>query len=157
MSTWRCVFNNSLRAWCGANNRVLFDIADIEAHVLTNGDLLIFIYNGQLCEQLWSGDNQGGDACCSEVGDGAHPTNFGAEELLARGFYAVAAATPAGGAPGPRTRPPHRSRGQQRQLHFFGEHDADCRRAGGLWPMTRTRRVRRPRCWPPARFTANSR
>jgi hypothetical protein len=88
---WRCVFNNQLRAWCTANNRVLFDIADIEAHD-TNGNLCTFEYNGLLCEQLWSGDNQGGDACCGEVGDGAHPSNFAAEELIAKGFYALAAA-----------------------------------------------------------------
>jgi hypothetical protein len=88
---WRCVFNNELRAWCAANNRVLFDIADMEAHD-TNGDLCTFTYNGLLCEQLWSGDNQGGDACCGEVGDGAHPSNFAAEELIAKGFYALAAA-----------------------------------------------------------------
>jgi len=88
---WRCVFNNALRAWCTANNRVLFDIADVEAHD-SNGNLCTFMYDGLLCEQLWSGDNQGGDACCGEVGDGAHPTNFGAEELIAKGFYALAAA-----------------------------------------------------------------
>ena len=89
---WRNVYNNSLRTWCVANNRVLFDIADIEAHD-TSGDLITFTDNGLTCEELWSGDNQGGDQGGGEVGDGAHPTNFGAEELLARGFYAVAAAT----------------------------------------------------------------
>ena len=89
---WRNVYNNSLRAWCITNNRVLFDIADIEAHD-TNGNLVTFTYNGLECEELWSGANQGGDQCCGEVGDGAHPTNFGAEQLLAQGFYALAAAT----------------------------------------------------------------
>jgi hypothetical protein len=88
---WRCVFNNQLRAWCAANNRVLFDIADIEAHD-TNGNLVTFTYDGLLCEQLYSGDNQGGDAGGGEVGDGAHPTNFAAEELIAKGFYALVAA-----------------------------------------------------------------
>jgi VCBS repeat-containing protein len=89
---WRNVFNESLRTWCAANNRVLFDVADIEAHD-TNGDLSTFTFDGATCEELWSGDTVGGDQCCGEVGDGAHPTNYGAEELLARGFYAVAAAT----------------------------------------------------------------
>ncbi|SPE50826.1 hypothetical protein SBV1_1220023 [Verrucomicrobia bacterium] len=89
---WRNVYNNSLRAWCVANDRVLFDIADIEAHD-NSGNLVTFTYDGLLCEELFSGDNQGGDQCCGEVGDGAHPTNFGAEELLAQGLYAVAAAT----------------------------------------------------------------
>jgi hypothetical protein len=89
---WRNVYNDSLRSWCATNNRVLFDIADIEAHD-TNGNLVTFTYDGLTCEELYSGDNEGGDQGGGEVGDGAHPTNFGAEELLARGFYAVAAAT----------------------------------------------------------------
>jgi Bacterial Ig domain len=90
---WRNVFNNNLRSWCASNNRVLFDIADIEAYDYTNGNLVTFTYDGSTCQELWAGDNQGGDQCCGEVGDGAHPTNYGAEELLARGFYAIAAAT----------------------------------------------------------------
>src|SRR5208337_3733380 len=99
---WRCVFNNALRAWCYANKRVLFDVADMEAHD-TNGTLCTFTYQGLLCEQLWSGDNQGGDGCCGEVGDGAHPTNFGAEELIAKGLYALAAALPQKQPPQPTT------------------------------------------------------
>ncbi|SPE51810.1 hypothetical protein SBV1_1430027 [Verrucomicrobia bacterium] len=86
------MFNDGLRAWCQANNRVLFDVADMEAHD-TNGDLSTFLYNGQLWEQMWPGDTVGGDACCGEVGDGGHPSNFEAEKVLARGFYALAAAT----------------------------------------------------------------
>ena len=89
---WRNVYNNSLRTWCIANNRVLYDIADIEAHD-TNGNLVTFTYDGLTCEELYSGDNEGGDQGGGEVGDGAHPTNFGAEELLAQGLYAVTAAT----------------------------------------------------------------
>ena len=92
---WRGVFNDRLRAWCRANNRVLFDVADIEAHD-TNGTHCTFSYQGQNVEQLWSGNNIGGDACCSEIGDGAHPTSFGVEAMLARGFYALAAGLAAG-------------------------------------------------------------
>lgn len=89
---WRNVFNDSLRAWCGANNRVLFDLADIEAHD-TNGNLCTFTYNTRVCQQLWWGYNAGCNQYCNEAGDGAHPTNVGAEQLLAQGFYALAAAT----------------------------------------------------------------
>jgi hypothetical protein len=89
---WRSVYNDSLRAWCSANNRVLFDIADIEAHD-TSGNPCTFTYNSRLCQQLWSGDNLGCDQYCGEAGDSAHPTNPGVEQLMARGFYALAAAT----------------------------------------------------------------
>ena len=89
---WRNVFNNSLRAWCSTNNRVLFDLADIEAHD-TYGNPCTFTYNSRVCQQLWYGDNVGCDAYCNEAGDGGHPTNPGAEELMAQGFYALAAAT----------------------------------------------------------------
>jgi hypothetical protein len=85
---WRNVFNDSLRAWCGANNRVLFDIADIEAHD-TGGNPCTFTYNGRVCQQLWSGYNVGGQYS----GDQSHPGNLGAENLMAQGFYALAAAT----------------------------------------------------------------
>ena len=88
---WRNVFNDSLRAWCSTNNRVLFDIADIETHD-TSGNPSTFTYNSRVCQQLWSGDNVGCDQYCNEAGDGAHPTNPGAEQLMAQGFYALAAA-----------------------------------------------------------------
>jgi hypothetical protein len=89
---WRSVYNDSLRAWCGANGRVLFDIADIEAHD-SSGNPCTFTYNSRVCQQLWSGYNVGCDQYCSEAGDSAHPTNPGAESLMAQGFYALAAAT----------------------------------------------------------------
>jgi hypothetical protein len=89
---WRSVYNDSLRAWCRANNRVLFDIADIEAHD-TSGNPCTFTYNSRVCQQLWPGDNAGCDQYCGEAGDSAHPTNPGAESLMAQGFYALAAAT----------------------------------------------------------------
>jgi hypothetical protein len=85
---WRNVFNDNLRAWCSANNRVLFDIADIESHD-TSGNPCTFIYNSRVCQQLWSGYNVGG----TYPGDQSHPGNLVAENLLAQGFYALAAAT----------------------------------------------------------------
>ena len=87
---WRTLYNNALRAWCATNNRPLFDIADIEAHD-TNGNNATFTLNGLTCQQLWFGNNQGGDFN-GEVGDGCHPTNFGAEATMAQGLYALAAA-----------------------------------------------------------------
>jgi hypothetical protein len=87
---WRNVFNNSLRAWCATNNRPLFDVADIECHD-TNGDPWTFTLYGSVGQQLWFGNNQGGDFN-GEVGDGCHPTNFGAEARMAQGLYALAAA-----------------------------------------------------------------
>jgi hypothetical protein len=90
---WRSVFNDSLRAWCTANSRVLLDIADIEAHD-TIGNPDTFTYDGRACQQLWWGNNVG--ACgqyCNESGDGGHPNNLEAEKLMAKGLYALAAAT----------------------------------------------------------------
>jgi hypothetical protein len=89
---WRNVFNDSLRTWCATNNRPLFDIADIETHD-TNGNTTTFTFtDGGTYQQLWFGNNQGGDQPNGEVGDGAHPTNFGAEARMAQGLYALAAA-----------------------------------------------------------------
>ena len=41
---WRNLFNDTLRTWCSANNRVLFDIADIESHD-SSGNPCTFTYN----------------------------------------------------------------------------------------------------------------
>jgi hypothetical protein len=87
---WRNVFNDSLRGWCLTNNRVLLDIADIEAHD-TNGNLTTFVYSNRICQQLYSGYNVGGTNWGAESGDYAHPTNPEGEKLLARAFYALAA------------------------------------------------------------------
>jgi hypothetical protein len=74
-------YNNGLRAWISTNNRVLFDIADIEAHD-TNGMPCTFIYSNQVYQQLYSNYN---------TGDLGHPDTAYAEQLLAKGFYALAA------------------------------------------------------------------
>jgi hypothetical protein len=90
---WRNIFNDNLRAWCSANDRVLLDIADIEAHDY-DGNLNTFVYNNRVCEQLWWWHNAGSCGLhCADAGDGAHPTNVNSEKLMARAFYALAAAT----------------------------------------------------------------
>ena len=77
----RNVFNATLREWAAANNKVLFDIADIEAHA-TDGTLQTFSSNGETYARLagdWSAD-------------GGH-LNTAGQALVARGFYALAAET----------------------------------------------------------------
>jgi hypothetical protein len=76
----RNVFNDDLRGWCRTNNRVLFDIADIEAHD-TNGNSCTFSYSGRMCQKLFAGYTD----------DGGHLNPLG-RPLVARGYYAVAAA-----------------------------------------------------------------
>ena len=75
----RNVYNDGLRAWVSTNNRVLFDIADIEAHD-TNGALCTFTYSNRVCQQQ----------CASYSSDGGHPNAPYAEQMLATGFYALA-------------------------------------------------------------------
>jgi hypothetical protein len=74
-------FNQSLRAWAATNNKVVFDIADIEAHSST-GELQTFSSGGKTYEQMaaeWSSD-------------GGHLNSSG-QILVAKGFYALAAQT----------------------------------------------------------------
>ncbi len=75
----RNVYNDGLRAWVNTNNRVLFDIADIEAHD-SNGVLSTFTYSNRVCQRQ----------CTSYSSDGGHPDAPYAEQMLARGFYALA-------------------------------------------------------------------
>jgi len=77
----RNLYNDDLRGWCRTNNRVLFDVADIEAHGL-DGALCTFTWNSRICQKL----------CSSYTDDGGHPDIPYARQLLARGFYALAAA-----------------------------------------------------------------
>ena len=76
----RNVFNDNLRAWIAASGRVLFDIADIEAHD-TNGALCTYTYNSRLCQRLYSGYSS----------DGGH-LNTAGSQLVAKGYYALGAA-----------------------------------------------------------------
>jgi hypothetical protein len=77
----RNLYNYGLRAWVGTNNRVLYDIADIESHD-TNGVPVTFTYNSLVCQRL----------CDTYTTDGGH-LNVLASQLVAKGFYALAAAT----------------------------------------------------------------
>jgi len=73
-------FNRRLREWCRANGKVLFDIADIEAHD-ASGAPCAFTYRGKTCQKL----------CSSYTKDGGHLNPEG-RQLVARGFYALGAA-----------------------------------------------------------------
>jgi hypothetical protein len=66
-------FNNNLRTWVQANNRVLFDIADIEAHDTSGVE-----YINNTCQVMYAGNTS----------DGGHLNAFGSQEV-AKGFYAV--------------------------------------------------------------------
>jgi hypothetical protein len=94
----RNLYNNSLRAWCATNGRVLYDLADIESHD-TNGNPVTFVYSNLVCQQLFPGYSH--TTNCNpvwanpeeeETGDDAHPVDYRAEKMLASGFYALAAA-----------------------------------------------------------------
>jgi len=78
----RNAFNNRVRDWCRANGRVLFDLADIEAHD-PSGALCEFKYRGKTCQRL----------CGVYTTDGGHLNPQG-RMLVARGFYALAGALP---------------------------------------------------------------
>jgi hypothetical protein len=73
-------FNRRLRDWCRANGKVLLDIADIEAHD-PKGAPCTFNYHGKACQKL----------CADYTKDGGHLNEQG-RQLVARGFYALAAA-----------------------------------------------------------------
>lgn len=73
-------YNHRLRDWCRANGKVLFDIADIEAHD-PKGALCAYTYRGKTCQKL----------CSEYTKDGGHLNHEG-RQLVARGFYALGAA-----------------------------------------------------------------
>jgi hypothetical protein len=78
LNYYRNLYNQELRTWVTANNRILFDIADIEAHA-PGGAEQTFLYSGTTCQKLWSGYTT----------DGGHLDTTAGSELGARGFYAV--------------------------------------------------------------------
>ncbi len=75
----RSLFNSGLRAWVRANNRILYDIADIEAHD-TNGVEQTFLYNDVVCQKQFAGYTT----------DGGHLDTTEARQNAALGLYAVA-------------------------------------------------------------------
>ena len=74
----RQLFNAALRQWVNANDRVLFDIADIEAHDPL-GQEQTFVYNATICQKLYRGYSS----------DHGHLDTGGSAELAALGFYAL--------------------------------------------------------------------
>ncbi len=72
-------YNDAVRAHCIANDRLLFDIADMEAHD-PNGTEYTFEYGGQTYQKLYSG----------YTSDGGH-LNTPGRQRIAMGWYAVAA------------------------------------------------------------------
>jgi len=76
----RNTFNDRLREWTRQNGRILFDIADIEAHD-PDGNLCTFQYRNKTYQKL----------CDSYTRDGGHLNESG-RRLVAKGFYALAAA-----------------------------------------------------------------
>lgn len=76
----RNVFNDGLRSWVRTNSRVLYDIADIEAHD-NNGVVCTFVFNSRVCQKMYSAWSS----------DGGH-LNADGRQLVARGFYALSAA-----------------------------------------------------------------
>jgi|GEM_PF-1062748 len=74
-------FNTNLRTWVKANGKILYDIADIEAHD-TNGVPYTFTNNAVVYQRLYPG---------FAATDGEHPAaDYRVLNWLARGFYAVA-------------------------------------------------------------------
>jgi hypothetical protein len=76
----RNALNERLREWTQQNGRVLFDIANIEAHD-SNGKVCTFQYRNKTYQKL----------CDGYTKDGGHLNEAG-RQLVARGFYALAAA-----------------------------------------------------------------
>jgi hypothetical protein len=73
----RNTYNKTLRNWARTNNRVLFDIADIEAHD-TDGVEYTYTYSGRTNQMMCSGNSS----------DGGHLNTPGCRQV-ALGFYAV--------------------------------------------------------------------
>ena len=76
----RNVYNAAVRQHCGANSRLLYDLADMEAHD-PNGNPATFTYQGQTYQRL----------CSGYTSDGGH-LNTPGRQRIALGWYATAAA-----------------------------------------------------------------
>ena len=72
-------YNDAVRDYCIAHDRLLFDIADIEAYDPT-GNPITFAYDNQTYQKLYSG----------YTSDGGHLNTVG-RQRVAMGWYAVAA------------------------------------------------------------------
>jgi hypothetical protein len=76
-------FNTELRAFAQANGKVLYDIADIEAHDNSNGNRCWPLDSGERCERMC-------DKYTNDDGAGGHP-NFEGSIVLAKGFWVLMA------------------------------------------------------------------
>ena len=76
-------FNASLRSWASANNKIVFDVADIEAHDL-NGVLQTYQWGGQTYQRMAD----------DRTSDGGHLNAAGSVQV-AKGFYALSASVTA--------------------------------------------------------------
>jgi hypothetical protein len=74
----RNAFNTRLREWCRANGRILFDLADLEAHD-PDGAACQFNYRGKVCQRLSK----------HYTVDGGHLENSQGRQLVAKGWYAL--------------------------------------------------------------------
>jgi len=78
-------YNQAVRAYCSANGRLLFDIADMESHD-PNGTESTFSAAGSNCQSMYSGYSD----------DGGHLNQSG-QQHIAMGWYAVAASIASNG------------------------------------------------------------
>jgi len=78
----RNTYNDTVRAYCVANDKLLFDLADIEAHD-PDGNAATFSYSGSTYQKLYSGYTT----------DGGHLNDAGnvGRQQAALGWYAMAA------------------------------------------------------------------
>ncbi len=81
-NTKRNVFNDDLRAWAQANNKLLFDVASIESHA-PDGTPQTYTDNGRTGQKFYSGYQVG-------EWDVGHLNDPGSK-AVALGFYAIAA------------------------------------------------------------------
>lgn len=79
------LYNETVRAHCAANDKLLFDVADIEAHD-PDGNEMLFEQDGVYYQMLYEGYTD----------DGGHLNELG-RQREALGWYAVAAAINSGG------------------------------------------------------------
>ena len=79
----RNLYNDALREWVAANNKVLLDVADLESHT-TAGGPQTFAYNSRTCQMLYSGFTTDGGHLDASSGAG--------RRQVAKGFYALAVA-----------------------------------------------------------------
>ena len=87
------VFNDGLREFCLANNKVLLDVADIEAHDL-QGNAYTYVQNGRICQYMYPG------YAWTASNDGIHLNAIGYKQL-ALGIYALTDAWLNGPPPAP--------------------------------------------------------